>query len=55
MPELFFPIRRLLPVPVLLVALALAACGGGDFGRTRADFRSDDMHAWIGRQAVAGI
>lgn len=48
-------IRRLLPVPVLLVTLALAACSGGDFGRTRADFRSDDMHSWIGRQAVASI
>ena len=55
MPKPFFPIRRLLPVPVLLAALALAACSGGDFGRTRADFRNDDMHSWVGREAVASI
>lgn len=54
-PKPSFPIRRLTPVPVLLVALALAACSGGDFGRSRADFRNDDMHSWIGREAVASI
>src|SRR6185437_15950445 len=55
MPKPIFSIRHLRPVPLLLVALALAACSGGDFGRTRADFRNDDMHSWIGREAVASI
>jgi len=32
----------------LALALALAGCASGDFGRTRADMRSDDMHRWVG-------
>jgi hypothetical protein len=35
------------------VALALGGCAGGDFGRTRADVLNDDMHRWIGEEAVA--
>ena len=61
MPELCLPIRttglRSLPALMLLVARAvLGGCSGGDFGRTRADMRNDDMHRWLAprpRQASA--
>ena len=64
MPETCFPIRtrRRVPIPspvltLLLIGAALGGCSGGDFGRTRQDFRNDDMHRWIGergdRQASA--
>jgi len=33
----------------------LGGCSGGDFGRTRADFRNDDMHRWLGAEATASI
>ena len=33
----------------------LAACSGGDFGRTRQDFVSDDMHRWIGVEATGSV
>ncbi|MDU0956996.1 MAG: hypothetical protein E7A86_17755 [Bradyrhizobium sp.] len=33
----------------------LGACSGGDFGRTRADMRNDDMHKWIGAEATASV
>lgn len=36
-----------------LGATLLGGCAGGDFGRTRASFLSDDMHAWVGRKAAA--
>ncbi|WP_407160464.1 hypothetical protein [Bradyrhizobium sp. STM 3557] len=50
------PVRRLVPVLALLaVGAMLAACSGGDFGRTRADFRNDDMHKWIGQEATASV
>ncbi len=39
----------------LALPLLLGACSGGDFGRVRADFRSDDMHRWIGAEATASI
>jgi hypothetical protein len=62
MPETRFPIRsgrRVLPVfPVMmlvLVSLALGGCSGGDFGRTREDFRNDDMHRWMGAEATGSI
>ena len=52
-------IRQIRPVrsAVLLALLAatLGACSGGDFGRTRADMRSDDMHAWLGREATGSL
>ena len=36
-------------------ALLLGGCvTNGDFGRVRAEFVSDDMHDWVGRDAVAG-
>src|SRR5579871_5539241 len=37
------------------LALALGGCAGGDFGRTRADMRSDDMHRWVGDEATASV
>lgn len=39
----------------LLLGLTLAGCSGGDFGRTRQDFVSDDMHRWIGAEATGSI
>ena len=30
----------------------LGGCSGGDFGRARDDMRNDDMHRWIGAEAV---
>jgi hypothetical protein len=48
--------RRAVPVLTLLFAGGmLGACSGGDFGRTRADFRNDDMHKWVGAEATASI
>jgi hypothetical protein len=60
MPELRLPIRtaglRSLPALMLLVAsAALGGCSGGDFGRTRADMRNDDMHRWLGAEATASV
>ena len=62
MPGTCFPIRatRQLPVssPVLallLIGVTLAGCSGGDFGRTRQDFLSDDMHRWIGGEATGSV
>src|SRR4029450_10558454 len=58
MPEAGLPIRttglRSLPALMLLAAsAALGGCSGGDFGRTRADMRNDDMHRWLGARAPA--
>src|SRR3954451_18286354 len=33
----------------------LGACSGGDFGRTRGDFRNDDMHRWLGAEATGSV
>jgi len=61
MPETLFPIRtdrrlrRSTPLLTLLTALALGGCSGGDFGRTRADVRNDDMHRWLGAEATASV
>ena len=38
-----------------LSSALLGACSGGDFGRTRADMRNDDMHKWIGAEATASV
>ena len=48
---------RLRPGLIVAVALtaALGGCAGGDFGRTRQDFRTDDMHRWIGTEATGSI
>src|ERR1700716_1653418 len=62
MPEMPHPTRtagiRSHPALILLLVSAalssfLGGCAGGDFGRTRGDFRSDDMHRWIGIEATA--
>jgi hypothetical protein len=38
-----------------LVLLLLAGCANGDFGRVRPSLVSDDMHSWIGTEAVGSI
>src|SRR3954463_7196365 len=51
------PLRRTtlaLAAPLLLGAL-LGGCAGGDFGRTRGDFRNDDMHRWLGAEATGSV
>jgi hypothetical protein len=62
MPVTCFPIRarRRVPIPLpvltlLLIGAALGGCSGGDFGRTRQDFVSDDMHRWIGTEATGSV
>ena len=40
---------------LVLLSVALAGCSGGDFGRTREDFRNDDMHRWLGGEATGSI
>lgn len=56
MPEVIHQIRNL-GTAILLAAIgaSLAACSGGDFGRTRADMRSDDMHRWLGLEATGSL
>ena len=39
----------------LIACAPLAGCSGGDFFRTRADMRSDDMHKWMGPEATGSI
>jgi hypothetical protein len=39
----------------LLLSVMLGGCSGGDFGRTRQDFLSDDMHRWIGAEATGSV
>jgi hypothetical protein len=62
MPENRFPIRAIRQVrnrsaipALLLVSAALGGCSGGDFGRTRQDFRNDDMHRWLGGEATGSV
>ncbi len=62
MPEMSTQIRtRFRLPPAILVALPLLAaamlggCAGGDFGRTRENARSDDMHRWLGIEATASV
>ena len=61
MPETF-PIRAKLQArrPALVLTLLLAGvtiggCSGGDFGRTRQDVRNDDMHRWLGFEAIGSV
>ncbi|AVT75907.1 hypothetical protein KQX63_09375 [Rhodopseudomonas palustris] len=46
--------RTVLLLPTL-AAVLLGGCAGGDFGRTRRDFVTDDMHRWIGAEATGSI
>jgi hypothetical protein len=59
MPETFpirlIGVRRSFPALALFLTAALAGCSGGDFGRTRQDMRSDDMHRWLGAEATGSI
>ena len=56
MPDTRSSIRYMSPALTLLLAgITLGACSGGDFGRTREDFRSDDMHRWLGAEATSSI
>jgi hypothetical protein len=52
-------IRHLRPfgTAILLAAVGanLAACSGGDFGRTRESMRSDDMHSWLGAEVTGSL
>ena len=59
MPETFpirlCGVRRSFPALALSLTAALGGCSGGDFGRTRQDMRSDDMHRWLGAEATASV
>src|SRR5690349_15834659 len=49
-------IRRSFPaLAVFLIGAALGGCSGGDFGRTRQDMRSDDMHRWLGAEVTGSV
>ncbi len=39
-------------LPLALLGAALGGCAGGDLGRTRGSALNDDMHRWIGAEAV---
>jgi hypothetical protein len=48
--------NRLWLAAALAGAALLAGCAlNGDFGRVRSDLVTDDMHAWVGREAVGSI
>ena len=59
MPEMFpirvSGVRRSFPALALFLTAALGGCSGGDFGRTRQDMRSDDMHRWLGAEATGSV
>jgi hypothetical protein len=56
MPETDRQIRRSASaLMAALVSAMLGACSGGDFGRTRADMRSDDMHRWLGAEVTSSV
>src|SRR5512139_1557686 len=44
-----------LALMLALTGATLGACSGGDFGRTRADMRSDDMHRWLGAEVTSSV
>jgi hypothetical protein len=48
--------RRSFPaIALVLTGSLLAGCSGGDFGRTRQDMRSDDMHRWMGPEVTGSV
>lgn len=56
MPDSIRQIRTIVSAILLAaVSASLAACSGGDFGRTRADMRSDDMHRWLGAEVTSSL
>lgn len=58
-PFLIRTVRRPPPSASVLIlittSLVLGGCSGGDFGRTRGDFRNDDMHRWLGAEATGSV
>jgi hypothetical protein len=60
MPDSHRKIRCLSSAPLLALigatlSVILGACSGGDFGRTRQDMRSDDMHRWLGAEVTSSV
>lgn len=56
MPETIRQIRTFVTAVLLaLMGATLAACSGGDFGRTRESMRSDDMHRWLGTEVTSSV
>lgn len=60
MPDIIRQIRPVLSAVLLallgaMLSVVLGACSGGDFGRTRADMRSDDMHRWLGTEVTSSV
>lgn len=56
MPDTIHQIRPFSSAVVLtLLGAMLAACSGGDFGRTRESMRSDDMHRWLGAEVTSSV
>ena len=47
--------RALLIFPLLLLGAGLGGCAGGDLGRTRDFGRNDDMHRWLGAEAMNSV
>jgi hypothetical protein len=48
--------RRIFLVATLMGATLLGGCAlNGDFGRTRDELVTEDMHAWVGRDAARSI
>lgn len=39
----------------LLILVTLGGCAGGDFGRTRGNAVTDDMHRWVGVEATGSV
>src|SRR4051794_39499131 len=39
----------------VVMGAMLCGCAVGDFGRTRDNFRNDDMHRWVGVEATASV
>src|SRR4029077_14973755 len=61
MPETLLTIRTrrqssaVAVLTLLSMGAALGGCSGGDFGRTRNEFRNDDIHRWVGGEATSSI
>jgi hypothetical protein len=49
------PSAGLSALMLLTSGLMLAGCSGGDFGRSREDFRNDDMHRWLGAEVTGSV
>ena len=45
----------LLLLPLALLGATLGGCAGGDLGRTRPSALNDDVHRWIGAEAVNSV